>query len=110
MASEKMTPRSACFSENHSWRNDWRIMGQEGYLLNKKLQHRHFSRTLCRDDFTQCEFCWSLFDKDVSCPSMAFFEPQGKYWICETCYRDFREHFGWEVEDEDSSVGYFKKE
>ena len=81
-----------------TWRDDWRIMGQEGYLIGKTLQYRRFDRKLVREDFDQCEFCWEVFDEDKNNPLPAYFEPTGQYWICETCFRDFREHFFWEVE------------
>ena len=82
-----------------TWRDDWRIMGQEGYLLDKKLQYRRFDRNIVRDDFDQCEFCWACFDKDEMHPMMAYYEPSGKYWICETCFHDFCRHFNWTVEE-----------
>lgn len=82
-----------------TWRDDWRIMGQEGYLMNKRLQHRRFSRALCVEDFDQCEFCWAIFDKDRAHPLPAYFEPEKKVWVCEECFRDFQEHFHWTVEE-----------
>ena len=81
-----------------TWRDDWRIAGQEGYLLNKQLQYRRFSRSLVRDDFDKCEFCYAPFDVDPDNPLMAYFEPSGQYWICEECYKDFLVHFNWKVE------------
>jgi Fe-S-cluster formation regulator IscX/YfhJ len=80
-----------------TWREDWRIMGQEGYLLNKQLQYRKFSRAICFEDFTQCEFCWDTFDDDPENPKNAYYEPISRVWICEKCYRDFLEHFHWTV-------------
>lgn len=80
---------------NDEWRNDWRIIGQEGYLKNKHLHHRGFKRALCVEDYLQCEFCWSHFEEDV----MAYFDPNGKVWICEECYQDFKSYFNWTVEE-----------
>ncbi len=82
-----------------TWRDDWRIMGQEGYLLNCHLQYRTYSRDLCRADFLQCEFCWDKFDEDANHPKKAYYEPKGQYWICEKCFNDFKEHFHWTVEE-----------
>ena len=82
-----------------TWRDDWRVMGQEGYLLGKRLQHRRFNRALCIEDYDQCEFCWDAFDKDPKNPAMAYFEPEQHLWICEKCYKDFLEHFHWTVEE-----------
>lgn len=82
-----------------TWRDDWRIMGQEGYLRKKRLQHRYFNRSLCVEDFDQCEFCWDCFDDDPAHPMMAYFEPINKHWICEECYNDFKSHFDWTVKE-----------
>ena len=82
-----------------TWRDDWRIMGQEGYLIGKHLQHRKFNRALCYDDFDQCDFCWVCFDQDTSCPMQAYFEPITRRWVCETCYADFQEYFHWTCEE-----------
>ncbi|MBR5094643.1 MAG: hypothetical protein IK095_06070 [Oscillospiraceae bacterium] len=82
-----------------TWREDWRILGQEGYLLNKRLQHRRFSRALCVKDHDQCEFCWRVFDGKAGSPSYAYFDPISKAWICEECYNDFKVHFCWTVEE-----------
>lgn len=80
------------------WRDDWRVMGQEGYLMDKRLQHRRFDRSICVEDFTQCEFCWSTFDEDPEHPLMAFFSPDEKVWVCEKCFHDFQKYFHWTVE------------
>ena len=82
-----------------TWRDDWRIMGQEGYLTDKLLQHRKFDRKLCVLDFDQCNFCYEIFDRNPEAPLTAYYEPIGKYWICEECYNDFKEHFNWTVEE-----------
>ena len=88
-----------------TWREDWRIMGQEGYLMGKTLQHRRFQQALSVDDFTQCEFCWACFDEDGNNSSMAYFEPINKVWICEKCFHDFLNYFNWSVETEKGNTG-----
>lgn len=87
---------SAC---KNTWRDDWRLMGQEGYLTGKHLQHRRFSRKLCYEDYDQCDFCWSCFDKDDSVPARAYFVPEERLWICEDCFGFFQKHFQWDVEE-----------
>ena len=77
-----------------TWRDDWRIMGQEGYLMNKTLQWRLFDNSICVDDFRQCEFCWDTFDENT----YAFFEPTQKIWICKKCFCDFSKHFNWRIQ------------
>ena len=82
-----------------TWKEDWRIAGQEGYLMDKALQHRRFCRAICVEDYLQCEFCWDLFDEDSKHPRMAYFEPIEKVWVCEKCYQDFQKYFHWTVEE-----------
>ena len=82
-----------------TWRDDRRIMGQEGYLKNKRLQHRKFNRLLYFEDFGQCGFCYDDFRENTSGPPMAYYEPITKHWICECCYNDFKDHFEWNVEE-----------
>lgn len=81
-----------------TWRDDWRIMGQERYLMNKRLQCMKFDRSICIEDYTQCEFCWCTFDEDPNEPLMAYFEPNEKVWICEECFNDFQKYFHWEID------------
>lgn len=82
-----------------TWQEDWRIMGQEGYLKDKKLQHMKFNRAMCTEDNDQCDFCYSLLDGDNQDASYAYFEPITKSWICERCYKDFKDHFNWITEE-----------
>ena len=82
-----------------TWREDWRITGQESYLKGKHLHHMRFSRSFCTEDYDQCEFCWRVFDKDIVNPEMAYFD--GKHWICEECYKDFKDYFQWTVEEKE---------
>lgn len=83
----------------NTWRDDWRLMGQEGYLTGKHLQHRRFSRKLCYEDYDQCDFCWRCFDKDDAALPRAYFVPEEKVWICEDCFVFFQKHFQWDVEE-----------
>ena len=38
-------------------------MGQEGYLKNKRLQHRKFNRLLYFEDFGQCVFATTTLER-----------------------------------------------
>lgn len=89
---------SNCKSRD-TWRDDWRIQGQEGYLTDKHLEHRRFNRSICIEDYDQCEFCWRVFDKDKEHPLTAYYEPINHVWICEECFDDFKCFFHWTVEE-----------
>lgn len=82
-----------------TWRDDWRLMGQEGYLANKHLEHRRFTRKLCYADFDKCDFCSISFDEDALSPVYAYYAPSERVWICEDCYCDFQPHFQWIVDE-----------
>lgn len=84
---------------NDAWRDDWRLMGQEGYLMRAHLQHRKFDRSICIEDFHQCDFCWRPFDEDRMHPLDAYYCAKERTWICEECFNDFNEHFHWTVEE-----------
>ena len=88
-----------------TWRDDWRVMGQEGYLMRKKLRHCSFDRSMCFEDHDQCEFCFAVFDCDTNSPILAYYSPEARVWICEDCFRDFHQHFFWEVEDSGTNSG-----
>lgn len=88
-----------------TWREDWRIAGQEGYLMGKHLQHRRYDPALAREDFLQCEFCYSTFKRDGLPFATAYYEPDGKYWICAQCFQDFQKYFQWTVEEIDDNDG-----
>ena len=85
-----------------TWRDDWRITGQEGYLLNKQLQLITFDRSMCFEDHDQCDFCNKIFDKDPKHPLKAYYEPINKVWICQNCFDDFKEHFYWGVSNDNN--------
>lgn len=76
-------------------KDDWRLTGQEEYLMNVIL----FRKAYDGDDHAHCEFCWHKFMKDPAgmenCSSEGYVTADGEYWICDNCYRDFYEPFGW---------------
>ena len=58
--------------------------GQE-YLEGEKIQHFWHEH---------CEFCWEKALTDKAC---TFYCTEDMYyWICEECFRDFREKFNWQ--------------
>lgn len=81
-----------------TWRDDWRIMGQESYLKGKTLQHRKFQNGLRHDEHQdQCDFCYSGLNEDPENLTRAYYSAEEEVWICEECFNDFREHFDWTV-------------
>lgn len=71
----------ARYAESHVARTN---QGAE-YLEGEKIQrfwHEH------------CEFCWEKAMTDINCTFYCT-EDLGR-WICEECFRDFREMFHWQ--------------
>ncbi len=91
--------------------DDWRLTGQEEFLHNKTLiyclyQNNHSSKSI----HEHCIFCWHKFmehcDNTKDCSDRGYCTKDKKYWICEECFLDFKEMFGWKLEHitEDDSL------
>ena len=79
--------------------NDWRLTNQAEYLSGVTLVRKTWVRPRAEWDHDHCAFCWAKF-ADVDGPetlSEGYTTPDDYYWICPTCFTDFREHFGWQV-------------
>lgn len=82
---------------------DWRIMGQPGYLFRKNLYYKTFIPYFDdqHPDHAHCEFCNNYFSlekvSDNHYLHEGYYEPESKSWICETCFQDFKEIFQWTV-------------
>jgi hypothetical protein len=75
--------------------NDWRLQGQEKYLLGKTLYKR--TRVAPREnwDHDHCEFCWKKFgDFDDALNEVWTTEDEYR-WICDDCRTDFQQMFAW---------------
>jgi len=78
-----------------TWREDWRITGQEGYLKGKELFLKEISdcTTVLGKRIPQCSFCFSIIEKGDN----AYYEPINDIWVCRKCFEDFNGHFDWTV-------------
>ena len=64
--------------------------GQE-YLTEDKLLHFWHEH---------CEFCWTAFSAHEDDMHSGYCTPDYYRWICEECFQDFQEMFGWTVIDD----------
>lgn len=85
--------------------SDWRLQGQEAYLRGATLVRRHY-RATATNDHDHCQFCWAKFMEADFAGVLreGYATPDGYRWICETCFRDFRELFGWNLLSEDEGA------
>jgi len=75
--------------------DDWRLMGQENFLMGKKLVQKSY---VIRDpdwDHDHCGFCMKRIDETVD---NAYCTEDEYHWICSGCFSDFKEMFHWDVE------------
>ena len=76
--------------------NDWRLTNQKNYLYKKELikgKYIPYKEGWVHD---HCAFCSERIDEKTS---IAYSTIDGYHWICEECYNDFREMFGWIVKE-----------
>jgi len=83
-----------------TWEDDWRLLvGYDSGVNNLDFQHRLFDRTISIEDFDLCEYCHKSFDEDEKHPIHAYYCQRRHFWVCETCFQDFKDHFGWTAEE-----------
>jgi hypothetical protein len=74
--------------------NDWRLMGQIKYLAGKEMVCKKWKRPREEWDHDHCEFCWEKIDETSS---EAYCTEDERHWVCDECFEDFREMFGWKL-------------
>lgn len=89
--------------------DDWRLQGQERYLQGVSLRFKRYVTLDENWDHDHCSFCWAKFmdEQNVNAPSDSLHEGyatlasekrgEDYYWICETCFNDFKEQFHWKL-------------
>jgi hypothetical protein len=75
---------------------DWRLTGQEGFLSGAEVRFAQYAPPSTEWGHDHCVFCWGKFTSDPSdgCLKQGFVTIDGRYWICEQCFTDFRDQFG----------------
>ena len=77
--------------------DDWRLNGQEDYLFGVKLLKKFF-KACGFHDHDHCDFCWDKFSENKEDLNWGYCTSDEHHWVCETCYRDFKDLFKWEIE------------
>ena len=79
--------------------DDWRLTGQEAYLTNAVLYFQRWATLDPSWDHDHCEFCFAEFsDRYPNCLTEGYTTSNLYRWICPDCFIDFKERFGWTVE------------
>lgn len=79
--------------------DDWRLRWQEDYLQGVALQRKTYRKPSKTWDHDHCEFCWAKFSEREHDLHEGYCTLDQYYWICDECFRDFKEKFEWQVEE-----------
>lgn len=77
--------------------DDWRLMGQEKYLMRVTVYRRRWKAPSAEWDHDHCTFCWAKFMEAPDALREGYTTAEGEHWICLRCFKDFRDRFGWTV-------------
>ena len=76
---------------------DWRLRSQEAYLKGVEIHLSNYDLVKPDGDHDHCEFCWDKFSHLKKDLQAGYCTTDFYRWICEPCYNDFKEMFGWKV-------------
>lgn len=78
-------------------KNDWRLTGQQSYLMNKRLTKCAYRQLSEEWEHDHCAFCWDKFSENSEDLNIGYCTEDKKYWICEDCFNDFKKMFNFTV-------------
>jgi len=91
--------------------SDWRLTNQEKYLQGVRFEFKSYQKPRPDWDHDHCSFCMSKFAPQEEIPD-ALHEgyasrdiagkEDGYYWVCKGCFDDFKDQFGWKVDQNPS--------
>jgi hypothetical protein len=88
-------------------KKDWRLNNQEKYLKGITLVRRSYRQYAKNPnwDHDHCDFCWGKFSLKECEDSIreGYATVDDYYWICPTCFEDFKDMFNWKVIDAPTS-------
>ena len=88
-------------------KDDWRLVagsicGQEEKYKNIPVYHIPFKPLSEQWDHEHCIFCWDKFYLHPECLQEGYCTRAENCreadWICPTCYEDFKDIFGWQLQ------------
>ncbi|KAF0843321.1 hypothetical protein FNL37_0743 [Methylovorus glucosotrophus] len=78
---------------------DWRMQGQDTYLLGLSLFKHQYRKHKDNWDHDHCEFCGAMFTESTpETLHSGYSTADSYYWICESCFEDFQATFKWKVQ------------
>jgi hypothetical protein len=80
--------------------NDWRITNQANYLTGAVFEKRIWHTKHPHWDHDHCEFCAEKFSERQDDLHEGYCTLDGKHWVCPACFEDFKDMFGFRVEQQ----------
>jgi hypothetical protein len=77
--------------------DDWRRRNQERFLRAATLTRGPWRQHSPEWDHDHCEFCIAKFSVREGDLKSGYSTVEDQRWICETCFDDFHEEFGFVV-------------
>ena len=80
---------------------NWRLTGHDRYLSGLTLARRAWRQSRPGWDHDHCEFCFAKFGDEHLQDVLreGWTTPDESRWICDTCFSDFKEWFGWHTDE-----------
>jgi hypothetical protein len=75
--------------------DDWRLAGQERYLVGAILRLENYVPPSEIWDHDHCDFCWEkfTFGDNTAGLKRGYTTLDHSHWICEKCFHDFQSRF-----------------
>ena len=83
--------------------SDWRLdPGTAEAYRGLTLTHRKWRESRPGWDHDHCEFCWEKFGDERLPDALheGWTTPDEYRWICDTCFADFKDRFGWQIQQD----------
>lgn len=79
--------------------DDWRLMGQERYLLARVWTWKNYKNYRVGWDHDHCEFCGAKFMQGSTADTLheGYVTGDDYHWVCAGCFEEFRVKFRWKV-------------
>jgi len=81
--------------------DDWRLAFLKGYPTGITFYRIAYKQLSKQWDHDHCMTCWAKFTEDDRPEDphqiihRGYTTDEGPWWICDTCFQDFKEMFGW---------------
>ncbi len=76
---------------------DWRLLGRHDQFHGAEFHKVTFIMKDLDHDHVHCWFCWDKFSEHDGDLHDGYETDNEKYWVCPTCFNDFKEYFGWKI-------------